>query len=267
MTFLQQTLGKNYKWYYIAKYSAKNSMAGISVNLIYMIAGIMEIGTYIYLYYINKSIDFEQVITYFMLARVYSSFVMNRWYHFIGDLIFSSGLTRFLLFPTNYFLHNFMLSVGGRFVRNVLGVLINLGVVGLLVAFGITKLSISMAFWFILPLVPVCFCLNFVICMIAGHLAFFIKDKRDFGGFCEIYYMLSGVLSGVIIPLYLIPIKWLEYTPFAYLTAQPLRLYQNPSLGLFLEIFGIVIGWTVVMFFGNRIVFRLGLKRNEAVGL
>lgn len=263
---LQQLLGQHYKWLYIIKHSVKTSLAGLSVNLIFIIAGFLEIAVYIYLYYINKSIDFTTIITQFLIVRLYSSMVMNRWYYFIGDLVFSSGMTRFLLMPTNYFGHQICLSFGMRLVRNLVTLASNL-LVWLSVYFFVQPINFS---WVILTLVifvPLGFLLNFFISIALGHLAFFIKDRRDYSGFCEIYYMIFGVLSGVIIPLSLIPFSWVQNTPFAYVSHQPLNFYYNPTWLTFLNITTWTIFWLVIMAILSRLTFKAGLKKNEAVGL
>ena len=263
---LQNILGKNYKWWYIIKYSAKNGLTSIQMNILFLIASVLEVSAYLYLYFINKSINITEVVTYFMLARLYASLVMNRWYYFIGDMLYSSGLSRFLLVPTNYFLHHLLLSFGGRFVRNGLAILTNLMIITFLHIF-VFRFNVDSTILLTLFLVPFGLFLNFVMCAIVGHIGFFIKDKRDFHGLCEIYFILFAIMSGTIIPLFLIPIKWLEYTPFAYVTFQPMRLYKNPSLDLFLEICFNTIVWTVILFLVYRIIFKVGMKRNEAVGL
>ena len=265
---LQQLLGKHYKWLYIAKYQAKNGLASLTMNCLYLFAGMLEIGTYIYLYYINKSIDFNQIIAQFLLIRLYSSFIMNRWYYFVGDLVYSSGMTRFLLVPTNYFGHQLMLSIGGRLIKNLMSLISNLIIVGC-VGLIIGGVGINFSALWLLIFVPIGFFLNFVTSLVIGHLAFFVKDRRDYNSFTEIYYMVFGILSGVIIPLTLLPngYQWLQYTPFAYITYQPIRFYYNPSLALLLEIFGYSIAWCIVIFDLNRWIFQKGLKRNEAVGL
>jgi ABC-type uncharacterized transport system permease subunit len=266
MTFLQKVLNKNYKWYYIAKYSSKNSLASINMNIMYLIAGILEVSTYIYLYYINKSIDFQSVISQFIILRLYTSLIMNRWFYFTGDLIYSTGITKFLLVPTNYFMYNFSLSVGGRLVRNCLALASSL-IIWLGVNVLLQPVSFGSNIFSLLVFLPFGFVLNFVICMVIGHLAFFIKDRRDYNAFTEIYYIIFGVFSGSIIPLSLIPYQWLQYTPFAYISFQPANFYYNPSWNNLVWIISVTSFWIVIMLLLYRFVFRIGLKKNEAVGL
>jgi ABC-type uncharacterized transport system permease subunit len=263
---LQQLLGRHYKWLYIIQYSVKNSLASIGMNLMYLIAGAMEMATYIYLYYINKSLDFQTIMTQFLIVRLYSSLVMNRWYYFTADLIYSSGMTRFLLMPTNYFGHQFCLSLGGRLVRNSLALVSNV-TVWLAVCLLIQKINFGRNILTLLIFVPFGFLLNFAITLTVGHLAFFIKDKRDYGSFSEIYYIVFGVLSGVIIPLSLIPFGWVQNTPFAYVSYQPLNFYYNPTWLTFANILAWTIFWLIITAILSRLIFKAGLKKNEAVGL
>jgi ABC-type uncharacterized transport system permease subunit len=255
------------KWLYITKFSAKSQLAGISMNLLYLVASSIELGSLIYLYYINKSIDFQQVVSHFMLSRLYHGFVMNRAYYFVSDQIYVSGMTRLLLYPTNYFLNNFMLSLGGRIFKNIFSIITSVLVIVVLFAFQIAQIKPDFSFLSLLLLVPFGFYLNFVLSLATGHLGFFIKDRRDYNGFVEIYYIVFAILSGLVIPLYLIPVDWLNYTPFAYIVAQPMKLYQNFSFELFGQVLAGTIFWIVVVFFANRFIFKSGLKKNEAVGL
>lgn len=268
MSLLHSFVQNNYRWFYITKYSIKNALSGVNMNIMYLFAGMLEIATYIYLYYINKSIDFSGVITQFILIRLYSSFVTNRWYYFISDLIYSSGMTRFLLFPSSYFLHQLFFSFGSRLVKNILMLFSHIIILVITINF-VSGISISWNFFLLLLFVPIGFLLNFMVSSCVGHLAFFVKDRRDYISFAEVYYMFFGIMSGSIIPLSLLPngYNWLQYTPIAYIAYQPTRLYYNPSFELFLEIFICSVSWTILMFGLNRLIYKLGLKRNEAVGL
>jgi hypothetical protein len=55
MTFFQQTLGKNYKWWYILQYNFKSTSLSLKGNLINIVAETVRILAIIYVWYYKGS--------------------------------------------------------------------------------------------------------------------------------------------------------------------------------------------------------------------
>jgi ABC-2 type transport system permease protein len=101
---------------------------------------------------------------------------------------------------------------------------------------------------------------------ILGSLAFFIVDVQ---GVLEIQNQVNFIFSGKAIPLDVSAfLKPLIFLPFAFTFYHPMQIYLGKynfqeTLAVFLG--GII--WCLVLYFLAKIVFKIGLKKNEAVGL
>ena len=83
-------------------------------------------------------------------------------------------------------------------------------------------------------------------------------------------YTAIGILSGGIIPLNILfkDYTWLQYNPFSYLLHWPMQIYlQDFSLNTKLSLVGFTLIWIALFYILAQYIFKLGLKKNESVGL
>lgn len=110
------------------------------------------------------------------------------------------------------------------------------------------------------------FLVGFLIEALIGLIAFWFLEVSSL---IFIYMMLSYILSGHMIPLEWISpwIPWVDYLPFKYLAYFPVAIILGkiPPDRIWLEI-GIQMGWIIVLFGLNRLVFQLGVRRYSAYG-
>jgi ABC-2 type transport system permease protein len=103
--------------------------------------------------------------------------------------------------------------------------------------------------------------------IILGYLAFWFTEVE---GFVQSYIAVSVFLAGNVIPLNIIPTvgNYLVFLPFAFTFYHPMQIYlgkydTNKTIYIFLG----GLAWCIVLYFLAKIIFKMGLKRNESVGL
>ncbi len=112
------------------------------------------------------------------------------------------------------------------------------------------------------------FALRFTVQYTFGLLAFWTERAHSVE---QLWYLPYLYLSGLIAPLEEFP-KLLQqivlFTPFPYLIYFPSRVMMGGDLVHFSlgQGFAVMLGWTVVVFILQRILWRLGLKHYSAMG-
>ncbi|MBT7609186.1 MAG: hypothetical protein HN576_05485 [Bacteriovoracaceae bacterium] len=116
-----------------------------------------------------------------------------------------------------------------------------------------------------------CYCIFvsifwFAIQYLTGIIAFWLEETWTLR---VIFSIISGFLSGAIIPLELFPTKLVEvlsYTPFPYLTYYPVKMFMG-EVGFFPKGYLILGVWLAVIIIINKIVWRKGIKMYTAAGM
>jgi ABC-2 type transport system permease protein len=268
-TFLEKLLGKNYKWWYVIKYNIQIASFGARGSLIKTVSTI--INTIAILWVWNYSGNGSQVFTYLLIGRLFKALGENIFYgSFIPDIMSGKFINK-LLFPTSIFEGYFFQMVGRRLIRNFYE-FASVLVAVLITVFWFAKVeftSITNLLVILLLFLPIAFFINHYIGFLVSVTAFFQKDARESYMLGETYSSIREVLIGSIIPLTLIPFKevfW--FLPTSFILHHPMQIY----LGKYdtVQTIWVFIGgltWCIILYFLAKIVFKLGLKRNESVGL
>jgi ABC-2 type transport system permease protein len=264
-TFLQKFLGKNYKWWYAFKYEWAKTGASSFADLILQFQIFISNSLWIYIWSLNS----VQNVIYLLTGRVFNFLISNFWYGRIGSDIIFGSLNNILLLPNSIFKIYFFQSLGARLYRNIMST-VTIFIVALLFNFYVVKIPLSFNFLFLLPFLPLVFCINFFTAILIGSIAFFINDKRDFSHLTEVIQQILNIFIGLFIPLNQVPFlgSFLIYLPFSICFYHPTQIYLGKYTNL--EIFYVFLGglaWCFVLYFLAKLVFKMGLKRNEAVGL
>jgi ABC-2 type transport system permease protein len=117
--------------------------------------------------------------------------------------------------------------------------------------------------------IPFAFLVNYLIGYIIGAIAFYFKDEGTYTSFTRAHEAVNNVLVGLIIPLdKLTFLPFAIHLPQAWITHHPMQIYLGKySTSEIFYTFGGGIAWCLVLWIVARLVFKAGLKRNEAVGL
>ena len=159
--------------------------------------------------------------------------------------------------------------VGRRFLRNLLESLSYIIAGVIFVAVTKVEIIFSWRFLILILFVPITFSINHFFGVLIGSVGFFLKDTREFQGFAGSYLTLRSILSGMILPLDKAPFSgFFQLTPYAWVLHQQVQIYLGKYTPL--ETFYVFLGgiiWCVILYFMASFVFKMGLKRNESVGL
>jgi ABC-2 type transport system permease protein len=267
-TLMQKILGRQYKWWYISVYniiltSTKLSSAGFA-----LFGVLINFTAVSYIWFINGAS--AATMTYLLIGRIYKTLTDNYWSDKIGLDIASGKISSDLLKPTEYLNYNFVASISTRLLRNIINISGIIAVVLLMNFLGVSLIW-STNVLSILLFIPIALFINFYIAFIIGCIAFFIQDRRDFGSFSVAYNQISIIFIGTLIPLDKLPVGFehiLDKLPLAYLLHHPMQIYLGKyDTNQTLMVFAGGIAWCIILYFLAKLIFKLGLKRNEAVGL
>jgi hypothetical protein len=97
MTFLQQTLGKNYKWWYIALYNLKLSGLGYFTTIMDLFGNIIFVIALMYVWNIKS--PSQEIFTYLLIGRLYKSIAENYLYNSFASDILTGKIKLLTYFP------------------------------------------------------------------------------------------------------------------------------------------------------------------------
>ena len=266
MTFLQQTLGKNYKWWYLTHYEFKKSSSQFKAFLLNNSVLTIEFLAIVFIWRINS--PSADIITYLAIGRIFTR-LMSTWIDgHLSILIMKGGLTNFLIVPSNVFARIFFSDLGFNFFRSFITTLIILLFANLVFS-GYLIFSYSLVY--LIPLFIIAFLIRTFLNFSFGSITFWNNDLANATSILNSFKTAGGLMSGNTIPLFVIfsgfynPIFW---TPFAFLLHHPMQIYlgkynQTEIIQTFVG--GII--WCITLWILARLIFKVGLKKNEAIGL
>ncbi len=267
MTFLQQKLGGNYKWLYIIKYNVKLAGSSYFINIMEFFGNIVFTVTLMYLW--SLKLPSQEIFTYLLFGRIYKALAENYFHNGFSAEILTGDLTGKLLNSTVLMGQYYVTMVGRRVFRNLFEL------------FGYIVAALICSYVFIAPivnlqnililfaLVPITFTINHFIGTIVGSSAFFTRDKRDFDGIGKFWLKIRDVTTGSLIPLTLLPFSsFFSFLPTSFVLHHPMQIYlcKYDNLQILQTFIGGMM-WCVILWILARLVFKAGLKKNEAVGL
>jgi ABC-2 type transport system permease protein len=266
-TRMQKLLGRQYKWWYVTVYSIRLAQSSLVSKVFGTFANSVNFFAMLYIWFFNG--NDPSIMTYLIVGRVYKTLTDNYWSDKISAEIIYGSLSISLLRPTDYMADNFFKSLRSRFVRNfvaLLGVLI----VSIIISFIGVKLLFGNIL-FLIFLLPIIIIINYLLTFIMGCVAFFPSDSRNYSSFAISYNQLSIIFIGSVIPLDVFPERislFFSFLPFAWILHHPMQIYLGKyDTTQTLMVFVGGIAWCIILYFLAKLIFKLGLKRNEAVGL
>lgn len=206
----------------------------------------------------------KDLLSYFIVMSILWYFVGGTMNVRIGEEIKNGQLNLYLAKPIHPILQYAFIEQGWKIASLILILPV------FLLIFFIFNLHLP-----ITSLSQICFlCLSLILGaiifslwdMIIGMSAFFIQNMRPINRLSSIFYSL---LSGQFIPLALMPSlvsKLNNFFFFRYTFAFPLEIiFMSDKIDIG-KMFVVQIVWVVIIIFLFNIIYKLGLKRYEAVG-
>ena len=249
----------------------KSTSLSIKGNLINIIAETVRILAIIYVwYYKGSELD---VFIYLLLGQTFKSFAEFYFYNRFAELISTGKITNKLLLPTGNESYYGIGGIGYRIPLNIAESVAPIFALIILQVFSglniIENLDFIKFFQIMLLFLPIAYTINYFIGYFVGSLAFFVKDKKEIWGISTTATNLIAVLRGTIIPLDKIPFSVLfTFLPTSFALHHPMQIYLGKYNNV--QIFQTFLGgvfWCFALWILSRLMFKAGLKRNEAVGL
>jgi ABC-2 type transport system permease protein len=210
--------------------------------------------------------DRSQLVTYYVLLSL-ASMLTSVWFApYLARQIRLGTLSPWLLRPAPFILSDVANNIGEKVVKLPL----LLPLVGILMLAFHDELRLPASVWpwlgfaVTLPLAAtVAFLLEFVV----GLLAFWVQD---ISGLLRFKFLIGAFLSGQFIPLALFPPSlsgFLQAQPFRYTLSFPIEiLTSHLSAGALVYGFAFQIGYCLLLWLCNRLLWARGIRAYSAVG-
>jgi ABC-type uncharacterized transport system permease subunit len=265
---LQNILGRNYKWFYLFQYNFKIRLSSGWDSLLFVLGHLIILSGTILIWWLanGKVVDsnFENKLTYFLIGESLFCLIFN-FASFEGFDILRGNHTKKLLLPSSYFKISFFKSYGESFLQSfsklIFLILINFIFQKFIQTATINNFIVTVFF------MPVSAGIFFLLELTVSFIAFWLTRIN---GIILNFGFLSSLLAGRLFPLNLLVENfWYNiFNPFAFIFYHPMQIYLgkydfNQTILVFVG--GII--WCILLFILARIIFKRGLKRNEAVGL
>jgi len=270
-TLMQKLLGRNYKWWYILIYHFKVATNYRTDSITGSVAEFLSFGSTLLAWYMltknSTEYDPKIILTYLWVGSLYYIYSYSWFGKRLSDWITNGTLSTKLMTPTNPLWYGFFAFIGEAILANGF-VVSTFGQLALLpFVFPNILLPSFSNLLIVILFIPITYFIRHQIEIIFGSVAFWSTNTY---GVMDLRGSLSFVLDGTRIPLYIISPFFFPIIlqPFAWLLHHPMQIYlgkYSPLETLYVFLGG--IGWCVVLYFLAKWVFRMGLKRNESVGL
>jgi ABC-2 type transport system permease protein len=258
-TIMQRILGTNYKWWYVCIFYLKVAFNNRSVYVFMVLRYLVPVFILLTVFYTTGS---KSYVDYYIIATLFYYLLvlpMNISYEMKDGVLFGK-YTKLLLLPINFRWYLLTQSIGILSVPTCMRFVIFLVLIPLL---GVKVLfSIHILFAILMGLVGIG--ISFGAELIVGATSFWSPDNKFL---LQAYQDIVSFIAGGIIPL-TGSIAWLSYLPFSFAIYHPMQIYLGKyDTTQTLMVFAGGIGWCIVLYILAKWIFKLGLKRNEAVGL
>ena len=266
---LQKILGQNYKWWYTVKYYFKLRTAYRVDNFFFALGNIFTlISTVLVWFYASGGVlneDFKLKMSYFVFGTVYFGLV-NLWPSFFGYNIRDGKHTTFLLRPNNFLVSVFFMYLGIALFQMLVLMLIFVALSPFWLSFVTSSIVWSNLIWLVLMIFPSVL-IYFFLELIVGMSAFFVTEIN---GIILNFDFLKSLLMGRLIPLsfFISSFSFGLLNPFGFMFFQPMQILLGKyDLNQIIITLLSSVVWAIILIVVSNKMLKIGLKRNESVGL
>lgn len=208
----------------------------------------------------------EELVTYYLLLSVVSMLTSTWLSAWLAQSIRQGEISPWLLRPVPYILDQIGNNLGEKITKLVL-LIPMVGFVAVFFRADIRLPSEPFAWLLFVLCLPMTATVAFLMDFLLGSLAFWLEDVN---GLVRVKTLVSGFLSGQIVPLALFPREFegfLKLQPFRYALSFPLEVLTTSLSPRELALgFGLQAAYCGVFFVAYRVVWRSGLRAYSAVG-
>ncbi len=267
-TFMEKVLGRWYKWWYVVIYSFKKNLVYRWNSVMWLGSSFMIITGTLLVWYINSlsnpnfQTTFSEIFTYFIIGE---AFIFNNAVQFdIGENIQDGKITSKIILPISTLKFYTFQVFGYQFFENISKLLIYLSIGFILSKFLILPSFLNLGLFLIFLVIT--FLINNFIGILVGLSAFWLTAFFGSAAFIDNTRL---VFSGRFFPLNVLNVlKFSLIFPFAFTFYHPMQIYLgNYNTNQTILVFLGGLAWCIILYFLAKFVFKVGLKRNESVGL
>ncbi|MFA6285256.1 MAG: ABC-2 family transporter protein [Parcubacteria group bacterium] len=217
---------------------------------------------------IIKGYTYQEMMTYIIIGWLVSFLMANFGFEsFISDHIQRGELSNFLSKPIDYVNYLIVLSIGRASFTLAVAFLANILIVLLFRNSFIFSKNIFV--WLILlAMILMGYFIKLFLSILIGFISFWTTDNSG------IFYSintLSKFLSGAYFPINILPAAFLNFSlalPFIYTFYLPAQLYLGKiSILQGLQGLGLETIWVAILYCAIKVVWKMGLKKYESVGI
>lgn len=261
----EKILGRNYKYWYLACNAFKSATSYRVSNMAWLGSRVLTLLITIYIWKLTSEagsnlIGFGEIFTYYIIGGIFS--INNNIHYNISQAIKNGSFTVRLLRPFPVWLDAIIVDFGWQsftlLVETVF--LIILGIFGFKFLIFSSFFNLFLALFAFLIGVFIRIYIN----LIVGMGAFF---TTEIFGLIDMLSTVTWFFSGKAIPLRLVS-NFLSFTPFAFIYFLPMEIYFGKfTLNNVFWVYGGGIFALIILHIITTIIWKAGLKRNEAIGL
>ena len=258
-TFFQKLLGRNYKWWYLVKFNLLYDYKLGNAFYFWLVSNLINVLGIMYVW--NNIVKNSDLVLYALVSSIFAR-IIGSWIQWVvADNINYGQLNVHLLRPFSLLKLYLVMSFSKPIIES--GIFIICIIVSSWLFYGNT---FRFEYFIALPFLLIGLWINYLCTYIVGLIAFW---ERNYHAFINVSLTIIPILSGAFIPLNLLPFSYfLNLNPFAFVFYHPTEI----ALGKYspLETFYVFLGgitWCIILYFLAKWVFKMGLKKNEAVGL
>jgi len=215
-----------------------------------------------------KGYSYQEMMTYILIGWLLSMLMDNYGFeNIISDHIEKGQLSNFLSKPISYIKYLITLSVGRCSFTISIAFATNMFLLLLFRHHFIWSKEILV--WIILAaMILIGYFIKLFLSILVGFTSFWTVDNH--GVFYSIN-TLAKFMSGYYFPINILPAAFLSFSlalPFVYTFYFPAQLYLGKiSIHQGLIGLGIEILWLVILFLAIKVVWKIGIRKYESVGI
>ena len=215
-----------------------------------------------------RGYSYQEMMTYIIIGWLLSFLMANFGLEtYISDQIQRGELSNFLPKPINYINYLIVLSIGRASFTLLVAFFMNMLII---IFFHNTFIFSKNVFvWIILlAMIAVGYFIKLFLSILIGFISFWTTDNS---GIFHSINAISKFLSGAYFPINILPAAFLNLSlalPFVYTFYFPAQLYLGKiSIIEGLRGLALEIVWAVILYLAVKVVWKMGLKKYESVGI
>lgn len=209
---------------------------------------------------------FVQMITYTVLAAIFSKLLVTGFEWDVANDIKNGGLSKFIVQPIGYLLYRISMFIGGKLINTITMIILATSTLFILKFYLGIQLGLERVA-FLITILFLALLLNFLIFFCISTLAFWMQEIWQM---FVITRLAINIASGGVFPLDIFGptvLKIVNFLPFKYTIYFPISVV-NGKLSSNDLIQGILVQlvWIIVLFFTSNFLWNKGMKKYVAFG-